>query len=273
MNPMSILRSITVTTLLGTAGCTALPAVPFLGERIPVADAQHPVMDMSCIWQEGEGRTPEGFPCRGFCGQLMFIAAGSGKPAIVNGSVKIYVFDQMQTEPLNVYEFSAGEWATFARKTNLGMTYQLFIPYTRSGDHQAECSLRVCFTDSATGRPLWSQPTSIILPGKGPVSRKAPEPAPGAARTLESDAAFHALARKLQTDQAARNAGAPQPIDDTTLSLLRQRAAGPDPRIQKLNAMLRHADAHEVDTAAYEVQDGRPAGVSTADHTFEMSAP
>lgn len=264
---MSIIRNLTIVALLAATGCTSLPTLAMFGEQIPVADAQHPVMDMSCIWQAGEGRTPEGFPCRGFCGQMMFIAAGSRKPAIVNGSVKVYVFDHLQTEPLNMYEFTPQEWATFARKTNLGMTYQLFVPYTRKGSHHADCSIRICFTSADTGRSIWSQPTSIVLNGKGPSPTATQQVAEPTTASLQSDAAFHALARKLQTEQAAGRQPEPQPANDAALEVLRQRAAGPDPRsqIRQLQAVLDETDRRRVQHADYTEVSESSSPVTNAD--------
>jgi hypothetical protein len=256
--------------LLLSTGCTSLSGLPLFEEKIPVADAQHPVMDMSCIWQEGEGRTPEGFPCRGFCGQLMFISTGSKKPAIVNGGVRVFVFDNQgtqeeQAKPLSVYEFTPEQWATFARKTNLGMTYQLFVPYTRKGNHYAECSVRICFMPADGSRPLYSQPTSITLNGRGgPTATAKAEADASTVRTSNANAEFQALARAIQTNRAAAPAEKSS-ADEAARLLLRQRM-GADTQIQQLQAVLDQSARGEVDRAIHRQPTGRPEAVNHADY-------
>ncbi|MBX3444423.1 MAG: hypothetical protein KF774_18635 [Planctomyces sp.] len=235
-------------------GCTSLASVSRWFDKVPVADANHPVMDLSCIWQQGTGRTPEGLPCRGFCGQLMFVTAGNRVPAIVNGHVAIYVFDNVggvneQSKPLSVFEFTPQEWAQFARRTNLGMTYQLFVPYMRRGEHRAECHLRVKYTPAEGGMPLLSQPTLVTLPGDGSPSRNAtpalPEPTIPQAAGLPAaatgpDSAFAALALKMQED---RQLAASDPRDPHTgvPQSLAEFAVSADPRRQRLQAGLERA--------------------------------
>lgn len=254
--------------MLLSSGCTSLSMLSLFEEKIPVADAQHPVMDMSCIWQEGEGRTVEGFPCRGFCGQLMFISAGSKKPAIVSGSVKVFVFDNIgtpeeQAKPLQVYEFTSEQWASFARKTNLGMTYQLFVPYTRKGNHYAECSVRICFTPTDGGRPLYSQPTTIVLNGRGgPTASAKADSQISAARSPHANAEFQALARAVQATRDAAPGGT-TPADDTARQLLRQRM-GANMQIQQLQATLDQSTSRQVDQAIYRTRDGVPENISQA---------
>jgi hypothetical protein len=257
-----------IAALMLSSGCTSLSTLSLFAEKIPVADAQHPVVDVSCIWQEGEGRTIEGFPCRGFCGQLMFISSGSRKPAIVSGGVKVFVFDNVgtpeeQARPLQVYEFTAEQWATFARKTNLGMTYQLFVPYTRKGNHYAECSVRICFMPTDGGRPLYSQPTTIVLDGRGgpTVSAKA-DAEISAARSTHANAEFQALARAVQSTRDAAPGGT-TPADATARQLLRQRM-GANMQIQQLQATLDQSSARQVDQAIYRTREGTAENISPA---------
>ncbi|MCA9067695.1 MAG: hypothetical protein KDA84_02145, partial [Planctomycetaceae bacterium] len=46
----------------------------------------------------------------------------------------------------------------------LGPTYSVFIPYSRKGQHQAQCALRVCLAPE-NGKPIYSDTSAVILPG------------------------------------------------------------------------------------------------------------
>jgi hypothetical protein len=244
--------------------------LPLFEEKVPIADAQHPVVDMSCIWQEGEGRTTEGFPCRGFCGQLMFISAGSRKPAIVNGGVRVYVFDNVgtpeeQAKPRQVYEFTPDQWSTFARKTNLGMTYQLFVPYTRKGNHYAECSVRICFMPADGSRPLFSQPTTITLDGRGgPTAAEKAEAETSFVSPSHADVEFQALARAIRATRESAP-GESTAADEAARRLLRQRM-GANMQIQQLQATLEQSSGRQVERAIYTQRDASRESVSQADY-------
>jgi hypothetical protein len=207
--------------LLLLAFAAALPGCASIANfaamrSIPVAGPKNPVRDVACIWQQGEGRDEKGRPCRGFCGQLMFLTCASKKPGIVRGNVSVYVFDNIgtikeQAKPLKEYRFTPDEWATFQRTTNLGMTYQLFVPYPRTGGHDAECQIHVKFTAEGSDTPMWSQPESIALRGTtGPaamadaIDKKLTSSSPLYARTPGlppgANPDYQALLKKLQED-------------------------------------------------------------------------
>ncbi len=218
------------------------------------------MVDIACIWQEGEGRDSRGMPCRGFCGQIMFQASGSKTPAIAPGAVSIYVFDNVgtieeQSKPFQVFNFTAEEWDTFQRKTNLGMTYQLFIPYTRPGRLEAECSLRLKFTPKEGGPPIFSQQENIGLRGTSSaanaasaIDRKLTAGSPlfsqsGLSSPTMSNAAVADLARKLQQDSQVRSSGG---------SSLPTKGA----QIERLQSILNESSAKSVQQANYSEQAG-----------------
>ena len=133
--------------LLTSVGCATLH-FPFGKERMAKASARNPVNQIVCIWQPSEGRDPSGMPCRGFAGQILFLAGRNSLPVQAEGDVRIYLFDDQgtpdeQTKPIHQYDFDSGAWAIHLTKGTLGPTYSVFVPYTRRGTFEAKCALRL----------------------------------------------------------------------------------------------------------------------------------
>ena len=143
----SLLSVITCTVILcSSIGCATFSS-PF-GKKMPKATAANPAVQIICLWQPGEGNDPEGRPCKGFAGQILFLSNRSALPLQIDGSVRVYLFDDQgtteeQAKPLRVFEFDSGSWDIHLTKSSLGPTYSVFIPYTRRGVVDANCSLRV----------------------------------------------------------------------------------------------------------------------------------
>jgi hypothetical protein len=161
MNRLLLLAALLV------SGCGSIPL--FSGTRYVEADARHPVMEVLCVWEAAEGRGLDHLPSRGFGGQILFFANGLKEPVKVNGDVRIYVFDEEgvdgdPSKPLHQFDFPAAVWASYLRPSNLGASYQIFIPYTRKGLHAAKCTLRVRFTPEG-GLPVYSRMATIPLAG------------------------------------------------------------------------------------------------------------
>ena len=157
-------------TLLLTSGCSSLQ---LFGPRVVEADAKHPVGEILCIWEAAEGRGLDNHPCRGFGGQILFFASGRKAPVKVNGDVRIYVFDDEGVNgdpalPLHQFDFPAAAWNALLRPSNLGTSYQIFVPYTRKGQNQVSCSVRVSFTPEG-GLPIYSKTATVDLPGTAPL--------------------------------------------------------------------------------------------------------
>lgn len=160
---------------IGLAGCAGLDFSRVAFSKKPeyqTADARHPVVEVMCLWEPGEGRDTQGLPTRGFAGQVLFFGMGVAEPMKVDGDVKVYVFDDHGTEeerkkPIHIFEFPADVWKTYFRVGNVGASYQIFIPYTRPGSHLANCSLRVRYSDTVSGA-LYSKSTTLTLPGTKP---------------------------------------------------------------------------------------------------------
>ena len=155
--------------LLTSVGCATLQ-LPFGKDRMHKATARNPVVQIVCIWETSEGRDPSGMPCRGFAGQILFLAGRNSMPVQVDGDMRIYLFDDQgtpeeQTKPIHQYDFDSPSWERHLTKGTLGPTYSVFVPYTRRGTHEAKCALRVRLK-SGSQAAVFSDMASIPLEGR-----------------------------------------------------------------------------------------------------------
>jgi len=262
---------------LAMPGCASITNFAAM-RSIPVASATNPVIDLACIWQQGEGRDARGMPSRGFCGQLMFMTAGSKKPAVVQGSVTVYVFDNVgtieeQTKPFETFEFTAEQWAGFQRRTNLGMTYQLFIPYTRPGGRESECQVHVKFTPVG-GSPLFSHPESISMRGSSgaaamadAIDRKLTSNSllfqnPTLMKPAASDPAYAELVRKMQADAKTQ----PGTTPNSAPTAPARKQAVKQSEIERLQAVLNDSTSRRVQHADYSDSGSKRERVMQAVH-------
>ena len=173
---------------------------------------------MLCVWSGGEGLGLDKKPSRGFAGQLFFFSPQQAEPMEVFGDISVYVFDDEgseveQARPLHQFDFKAEVWKNYLQETNGGSAYQLFIPYTRPGNFQAECTLRVQFTPRENGLPVYSKFATVLLGGK-----QRPESELAAKNKRLPEAVSIPLAKEHQFGESiksGRNSLAP----GTTLSL------------------------------------------------------
>jgi hypothetical protein len=138
--------------------------------RMPEASAKNPVVKIMCLWEPSEGRDPDGLPCRGFAGQLLFLGNKGGLPVKVHGDVTFYVFDDVGTPeqqgiPIHKFVFEKGTWDRHLKPGTFGASYHVFVPYMRRGMHEAMCAVRVKLAPP-DGPPVYSDLCSIRLNGK-----------------------------------------------------------------------------------------------------------
>ena len=155
--------------LLMSIGCATLQ-LPFGKDRMQKATVRNPVVQIVCIWEPSQGRDPSGMPCRGFAGQILFLAGRNSLPVQVEGDVRIYLFDDQgtpdeQTKPMHQYDFDSRSWERHLTQGTLGPTYSVFVPYTRRGFHEAKCALRVRLK-SGDQVAVFSDMASIPLDGR-----------------------------------------------------------------------------------------------------------
>lgn len=145
----------------------------------PTAGPKHPVTRILGVWEPAMGTGLDGKTSRGFSGQIYFFSQGSDLAAKVDGDVKFFVFDDQgtpeeQAKPIYEDNFEAKAWNQLMAKSPLGATYSVFIPYTRPGNYEAKCTLRIRYKP-ANGPIVYSDMVNIILEGKKkPVSSDAP---------------------------------------------------------------------------------------------------
>lgn len=166
---MFVSRSVELVCLAVLLSGCAADGLFLQKSKYPQADAEHPVTRILCIWEPGEGAGLDGRTTRGFAGQIYFFTHKSDIPAIVDGDVRIYLFDDQGTpeerkRPLHQFDFIGQGWDIMRVDTQLGPAYQVFIPYVREGFHQAKCALRVRLTP-AEGPVIHSNMVYVTLRG------------------------------------------------------------------------------------------------------------
>lgn len=255
---VSWLSCVLVSTSL--IGCATFNAA--FGSKMLKATAANPVVEVVCLWQPGEGNDPDGIPCKGFMGQIMFLSRKSSQPVEVDGNVRIYLFDDQgtleeQAKPLREFDFSPGSWGIHLTQTSYGPTYTVFIPYVRRGVSNAACSLRLRYTpkDPKTGDRIFSEFTNMHLNGpKKTVS--GPEATP-----ITKDDAHHGA------------------VDSMVGSLLRTTtiASGPDTKSMQATPTAKkepipNPNVNQVQLATHQVPAAPAADSPDADRIRRLEA-
>lgn len=154
------------------SGCAALQ-LPWGKERFAKASSQNPVVQIVCLWEQAEGRDPDNVPCRGFAGQIMFLGNRHATPVEIEGDIRIYLFDDFgtveeQSKPLHQFDFNHDAWKIHLTKSAVGPSYSVFVPYTRRGQHNPKCSLRLRLTPKS-GPVIFSDMTTLPLRSAGSI--------------------------------------------------------------------------------------------------------
>jgi hypothetical protein len=163
------MREVGLLLLLLTPGCASLPLFGLTTAKVERADAKNPAVEILALWQASEGPGPNGVPIRGFAGQIYFFTQSRHAPVLVDGKVRIYLFDDHgsmkdQARPIGEYDCDSANWNARAHDSTLGPGYAVFVPYPRNDFHQCTCSLRIRFTPTA-GSTIFSPPASVLLSG------------------------------------------------------------------------------------------------------------
>ena len=153
-------------------GCSASMLNMSLGmqKKVEQETPDNPVIKIIPAWQEAEGPGVRNQAVtRGFGGQIYFITQERGLPSEVKGGIRIYLFDDQgtaeeQTKPIYQFDFTPEAWQLHSTMTNLGPAYSVFIPYTRTGRHLAQCALRIRYTPPS-GPAIYSEMTTLTMPG------------------------------------------------------------------------------------------------------------
>ncbi len=187
----TMLLLVGVVVVLGGAGC-GLPAKWHrLANKMPQATPEDPAFQMLCVWEPAEGVGSDGLPTRGFAGKITFFTRGQKSGVRVNGDVRIYVYDDQSPpedrgKPIHQWDFLGDAWAIHLQDSSLGPSYSVFIPYSRKGNHQALCALRVRLTPADGGPPVYSDTVAVLMPGTETKSDEPVSEAPEKRRSLET---------------------------------------------------------------------------------------
>ncbi len=160
-----------VALLASLPGCAATNLLSrFSGQqKFARATAKNPAVRCLCLWEPADGIGVDGKPARGVVGQILFFTRSSVASVEVDGDVRIFEFDDQgstdeQGQPLHLFDFSAGAWNTYLTSTQFGPAYQLFVPYSRKGRHQADLALRLRLTPS-NGPAVFSDLARVAMSG------------------------------------------------------------------------------------------------------------
>lgn len=164
---------IVLASFCGT-GCAGIDSFWESKPAYPMASKERPASQIIAMWQPARG-THHGRPARGFAGNIMFFTARSAMPALVNGTVRVYLFEDQgspedQAKPIRQYDFPAEVWNTYAQMSKIGPTYTVFIPYPKAGRHEAKCTLALRLIPEDGGPPLFSEEAQVTLDGTRPSS-------------------------------------------------------------------------------------------------------
>ena len=157
--------------LLTVSGCTTTSLFSKFThkQKFSKATPQNPAVRCLCLWEPSEGTGVDNKPARGVSGQIFFFTRGDASSVEVEGDVRVFLFDdqgaaEAQAQPLHQFDFLAGSWQAHVTSTQFGPAYQLFVPYSRKGHHQAALAIRVRLTPPS-GSPLYSEIAKVTLPG------------------------------------------------------------------------------------------------------------
>ena len=123
--------------LLAAPGCASGSLFGLKSVKFDRADAKNPAVQILALWQASEGPGQNGVPTRGFAAQIFFFTQAKPAPVVVDGKVRIYLFDdrgtvKQQGRPIGEFDFDPVVWNAHAHASTLGPGYAVFIPYPRT---------------------------------------------------------------------------------------------------------------------------------------------
>ncbi|MEM9703187.1 MAG: hypothetical protein AAF907_12160, partial [Planctomycetota bacterium] len=137
----------------------------------PRASATNPVTQVAGFWRPAEDTGPNGQPVRGFSGKILLFPAKSrgDQPIAGRGSVRVSLYDQTSSSdtPIHQYDLPPEAWETHLAESNIGVGYEVFLPYLSDDPRAIRCGLRIRFIpeyeEGKPGRPIFSAFESCVL--------------------------------------------------------------------------------------------------------------
>jgi hypothetical protein len=267
----SIARLLIAGLVCSLAGCATPSLFKMSKDDYPKAGPKNPVVRIVGMWQPSMGVGLKDKTCRGFSGQVFFFTQDSEIPAKVDGDVKFYVFDDQgtpdeQVKPVYEGNFEPDAWNRFLGKGSLGASYQIFVPYTRPGNHNANCTLRIRYTPRGGGAPVYSDMVEICLEGK---KKSALDDAPHASDNADQRADGPAeAASRGRPQQPPYARGASQAVAFQQDAQPRQHGRAPElteadraRMIREVQARLESETGDAISLVSHDEQSDQPSPV------------
>lgn len=175
-------------------------------------------------WEPAQVRSPQGDMHRGFGGRVMFVDPENGAPIEVSGTLTVYAFDELTRQPGNPkpdrkYVFEASHLKKLKKENDVGVTYNVWLPWDPAGGPEQSVSLVARFEPEKDGPVSIGESCKLHL--SGPVVEEQIAEAPPEQPMIR------------QTSLAA---SAPEPVVPRTESTqpgMRVTTIGPAPSTQR----------------------------------------
>ena len=179
--------------LLLATGCQSLPTKMPLTKSWLGPEATYEVPEqMMVVWTDAVQTVPGQAPRRG-CGGRLYFFDNKGRPIPVNGTLVVYAFDDAGTadgtRPQARFVFSPEQFTESFAESELGASYNIWIPWDDLGSPQKKLTLITVYRD-ASGKIVKADPAAVVLPGKVKLTDRQkrgfyePDPLPGSQRDV-----------------------------------------------------------------------------------------
>ena len=148
-------------------------AKPCLGRsQTPTYETPEKVI---AIWTDATYQLPGKPPTRGFGGRVYFYNA-KGEVIPVNGQLVVYAFDDSDPhagadQPSRKYAFTAEQLTRYYSNSELGASYNIWIPWDSVGGDEKQIALFPVFIDDS-GKMVRGSFANNRLPGKRVLERR-----------------------------------------------------------------------------------------------------
>ena len=127
------------------------------------------------IWTDATYELPGQAPTRGFGGRVYFYNA-KGEVVPVNGQLVVYAYDDSDAnaeegQPTRKYAFTAEQLTRYYSNSDLGASYNIWIPWDSVGGDEKQIALFPVFVDEA-GKMVRGAFANNRLPGKRVLSEE-----------------------------------------------------------------------------------------------------
>ena len=187
------LASAAAAALILASGCQSLPTEMPLTKSWLGPEATYEVPEqMMVVWTDAVQTVPGQPPQRG-CGGRLYFFDNKGRPIPVNGTLVVYAFDDAATtdgtHPQARFVFSPEQFTKSFTESELGASYNIWIPWDQLGSPQKKLTLITVYRD-ARGKIVKADPAAVVLPGKVKLTDRQkrgfyePDPLPGSQRDV-----------------------------------------------------------------------------------------